>query len=52
MVTTANEASTANVPGHLSWNKESLVGVVNKVIDRNDVGLQLNELFVVEYYSR
>nr|YP_635875.1 ribosomal protein S4 [Oltmannsiellopsis viridis]Q20EX0.1 RecName: Full=Small ribosomal subunit protein uS4c; AltName: Full=30S ribosomal protein S4, chloroplastic [Oltmannsiellopsis viridis]ABB81943.1 ribosomal protein S4 [Oltmannsiellopsis viridis] len=52
MVTEANSTATANVPSHLSWNKESLVGVVNKVIDRKDVGLQLNELLVVEYYSR
>ena len=52
MVSTVTENVTAPVPSHLSWNKESLVGIVNKVIDRKDVGLQLNELLVVEYYSR
>jgi small subunit ribosomal protein S4 len=52
MVASANENRSTVVPTHLSFNKESLVGVVNKIIDRKDVGLPLNELLVVEFYSR
>ncbi len=42
----------ANVPSHLELDKEQLVGKVNSVIDREWVALQINELLVVEYYSR
>nr|CDI27993.1 chloroplast 30S ribosomal protein S4 [Acetabularia acetabulum] len=41
-----------SIPAHLSLNKENMIGVVNEIINRNDVGLILNELFVIEYYSR
>nr|ARI43879.1 ribosomal protein S4 [Neomeris sp. HV02668] len=41
-----------SIPAHLSLNKENMVGVVNEIINRNEVGLTLNELFVIEYYSR
>lgn len=42
----------ANVPSHLELDKEKLTGKVNSVIDREWVALQINELLVVEYYSR
>ncbi len=42
----------ANVPSHLELDKEKLLGKVNGVIDREWVALQINELLVVEYYSR
>nr|ARW64119.1 ribosomal protein S4 [Chondria sp. (in: red algae)] len=42
----------ANVPNHLEFNKDTLTARVNGVIERNWVALQLNELLVVEYYSR
>ncbi|MCG5057235.1 MAG: 30S ribosomal protein S4 [Limnoraphis sp. WC205] len=42
----------ANVPSHLELDKEKLLGKVNSVIDREWVALQVNELLVVEYYSR
>lgn len=42
----------SSVPAHLSFNKESLVGVVNGTINRESVGVKLNELLVVEFYSR
>jgi small subunit ribosomal protein S4 len=41
-----------NIPSHLELNKTDLMGKVNGIIDREWVALQLNELFVVEYYSR
>lgn len=42
----------ANLPSHLEFDKAKLEGRVNSVIDREWVALQINELLVVEYYSR
>ncbi|MEH2289225.1 30S ribosomal protein S4 [Nostoc sp.] len=42
----------ANLPSHLEFDKNKLVGKVNSVIEREWVALQINELLVVEYYSR
>lgn len=47
-----NENSNDQIPNHLNFNKQNLVGVLNTNIARQWVGLQLNELLVVEYYSR
>jgi small subunit ribosomal protein S4 len=41
-----------SVPAHLTFNKEKFAGSVNEIIDRKSVGLTINELLVVEYYSR
>lgn len=40
------------IPDHLSFNKDQLEGKVNNIIDRKSVALIINELLVVEYYSR
>lgn len=42
----------ANLPSHLEFDKAKLEGKVNSVIEREWVALQINELLVVEYYSR
>jgi small subunit ribosomal protein S4 len=42
----------SNLPSHLEFDKNSYTGKVNGVIDREWVALQVNELLVVEYYSR
>lgn len=42
----------ANVPSHLELDKEKLLGKVNGIIEREWVALQINELLVIEYYSR
>jgi len=42
----------ANIPNHLELNKEQLSGKVNGIIERDWIALQVNELLVVEYYSR
>nr|ARO91332.1 30S ribosomal protein S4 [Rhodochaete parvula]ASK39591.1 ribosomal protein S4 [Rhodochaete parvula] len=42
----------ANIPSHLEIDKGNLIGKVNGFIEREWVALQLNELLVVEYYSR
>ncbi|MGI0493124.1 30S ribosomal protein S4 [Alkalinema pantanalense CENA528] len=42
----------SNLPSHLEFDKNKLTGKVNGVIEREWVALQVNELLVVEYYSR
>lgn len=42
----------ANVPSHLELDKTNLTATVNGVIEREWVALSINELLVVEYYSR
>lgn len=42
----------ANLPSHLEFDKNTLTGKVNGIIEREWVALQINELLVVEYYSR
>ena len=42
----------ANIPGHLKFDSSKLEATVLDYCDRNDVGLQLDELLVIEYYSR
>nr|YP_009393893.1 ribosomal protein S4 [Polysiphonia sertularioides]ARW62455.1 ribosomal protein S4 [Polysiphonia sertularioides] len=44
--------SLVNLPSHLEIDKNKLTAKVNGVVERNWVGLELNELLVVEYYSR
>ena len=42
----------SNVPQNLEFDKKSLTAKVVGIIDREWIALKLNELFVVEYYSR
>ncbi len=42
----------ANLPNHLEFNKDTLTGKVNGIIEREWIALNVNELLVVEYYSR
>ena len=42
----------ANIPSHLELDTTNLIGKVNGIVEREWVALQLNELLVVEYYSR
>ena len=42
----------ANIPSHLEIDRVNLCGKVNGIVSREWVALQLNELLVVEYYSR
>lgn len=42
----------ANMPSHLELDKQKLVGKVNSLVEREWIALQVNELLVVEYYSR
>nr|APW79632.1 ribosomal protein S4 [Timmia austriaca] len=40
------------VPNHLTFNSLQKKGLVNQILDRESIGLKINELLVVEYYSR
>nr|CAL39326.1 small ribosomal protein 4 [Marsupella lacerata] len=40
------------IPGHLTFDSIELRGSVNQTINREWINLKINELLVVEYYSR
>ena len=40
------------LPKHLTLHPLQYKGLVNQIIDSKWVGLKINELLVVEYYSR
>jgi small subunit ribosomal protein S4 len=42
----------ANLPSHLEFDKKTFIGKVNGIVEREWIALQVNELLVVEYYSR
>jgi small subunit ribosomal protein S4 len=42
----------SNTPNHLTFDKTKLTGTVSGIVEREWVALQVNELLVVEYYSR
>jgi small subunit ribosomal protein S4 len=44
--------NNVTIPVHLNLNAEKLTAIVNNAVPRDLVGLQINELLVVEYYSR
>ena len=41
-----------NIPEHLNVNQNELTAKIVSVINRKSVGLKLNELLVIEFYSR
>nr|QAT97822.1 ribosomal protein S4 [Codonopsis lanceolata]QCL16967.1 ribosomal protein S4 [Codonopsis lanceolata]QVL28602.1 ribosomal protein S4 [Chrysanthemum lavandulifolium] len=47
-----NSSPHKKVPSHLTLDPVQYKGLVNQIIDSNWVGLKINELLVVEYYSR
>nr|QVL26913.1 ribosomal protein S4 [Sphenodesme mollis] len=47
-----NLSPQAEVPNHLTLHPFQYKGLVNQIIDSKWVGLKINELLVVEYYSR
>lgn len=48
----ADNPGLANLPSHLEFDKNNLLGKVNGIIEREWVALNINELLVIEYYSR
>nr|YP_010195711.1 ribosomal protein S4 [Crassiphycus birdiae]UAD83108.1 ribosomal protein S4 [Crassiphycus birdiae] len=47
-----NFPTLASIPNHLELDTKMLNGKVNAIVEREWVALQMNELLVVEYYSR
>nr|UXR11994.1 ribosomal protein S4 [Christisonia kwangtungensis] len=47
-----NSFPHAEVPNHLTLHPLQYKGLVNQIIETKWVGLKINELLVVEYYSR
>nr|YP_009105304.1 ribosomal protein S4 [Pedinomonas tuberculata]AIT93939.1 ribosomal protein S4 [Pedinomonas tuberculata] len=53
LVTNFLTANTTNrIPSHLSFNKETFSAVLQQIANRTTVPFQINELLVVEFYSR
>jgi small subunit ribosomal protein S4 len=46
------ENQVTTIPAHLKFDNSKLEAIVLDYCDRNDVGLELDELLVIEYYSR
>nr|YP_009654339.1 ribosomal protein S4 [Pleurostichidium falkenbergii]QCH39626.1 ribosomal protein S4 [Pleurostichidium falkenbergii] len=45
-------SNLSTIPNHLELEKNKLTAKVNSIIARHLVGIQINELLIVEYYSR
>lgn len=45
-------SASSFIPPHLSFDKNSLNGKINDIVNRQSINLVLNELLIVEYYSR
>jgi len=50
--TNVKNNQVVDTPAHLKFESDKLEGTVLDYCDRNDVSLQLDELLVIEYYSR
>lgn len=42
----------SKLPSHLRFNPKTYKASVNQIVNRNSIGVKVNELLVVEYYSR
>nr|P59148.1 RecName: Full=Small ribosomal subunit protein uS4c; AltName: Full=30S ribosomal protein S4, chloroplastic [Lopidium struthiopteris]CAC81022.1 small ribosomal protein 4 [Lopidium struthiopteris] len=42
----------SKIANHLTYSSLEKKGLVNQILDRESIGLKINELLVVEYYSR
>nr|UPO65430.1 ribosomal protein S4 [Cosmarium impressulum] len=47
-----NNSQESKLPNHLRLNAKNYKASVNQIVSRNSVGIKVNELLVVEYYSR
>lgn len=52
LVDSWKDASSRPMPPHLSRSSESTGAQVTSIVNRQDVALSINELLIVEYYSR
>jgi len=51
MVTETNTLR-ANAQTHLSWDEQTQTGKINSLASRSSILLNIDELLVVEFYSR
>jgi small subunit ribosomal protein S4 len=47
-----NNLTSTLVPKFLEFDKNNLKGTVKSIIERDQIDLNINELLIVEYYSR
>lgn len=40
------------LPNHLEFDKDKLVAKINSIVTREEIGIEINDLLIVEYYSR
>ena len=53
LVKNSLELNTRNrIPNHLQLDAKNLIGKVNSIILRKEINLNVNELLIVEFYSR
>jgi small subunit ribosomal protein S4 len=52
MVTKLMDGIPREIPSHLDVTDENAKGTVLSIVNRDDVGLEINELLIVEFYSR
>nr|BBB22096.1 ribosomal protein S4 [Fissidens pseudoclosteri] len=52
IIKNVNFSQKYKVPNHLTFNFLEKKGIVNQILDQESIGLKINELLVVEYYSR
>ena len=45
-------SQVSQIPNHLKFDSSKLEATILDYCDRNDISLQLDELLVIEYYSR
>lgn len=48
----SNNPSLINIPNHLELDQETITAKINGIIERDWMGMKINELLIVEYYSR
>nr|YP_635720.1 ribosomal protein S4 [Chara vulgaris]Q1ACM7.1 RecName: Full=Small ribosomal subunit protein uS4c; AltName: Full=30S ribosomal protein S4, chloroplastic [Chara vulgaris]ABA61969.1 ribosomal protein S4 [Chara vulgaris]WAP91295.1 ribosomal protein S4 [Chara vulgaris] len=48
----STQSASLKVPSHLTLNPAKNEGLVHQIVDREFIGAKINELLVVEYYSR
>nr|BBB22103.1 ribosomal protein S4 [Fissidens taxifolius] len=52
IIKNVNFSQKYKIPNHLTFNSLEKKGLVKQIIDQESIGLKINELLVVEYYSR
>jgi small subunit ribosomal protein S4 len=50
--TNLETSSSLAIPSHLEFEPKTLSGNVKGFVERNEIGITINDLLIVEYYSR